>query len=101
MAKLSSEKIYFMREPFQRDVRVLKDGMFRVKYPEIIKDTTGVSEVEGKTLDVVLHKFNQTLKAFEESQTTSKKVILYDIQDDISFSNGTAWPASRTFNAVF
>ncbi len=90
MAIVSKEQIYFMGESFHRVVRVLRDGSFRIKYPDVIRETTGVDDAVADTLSEVFRIFSEELQRYKDSETTTKKVILYDIQDDISFSHGVA-----------
>ena len=90
MAIVSSELIWFMGKEFKRVIRVFATGTFKIKLPEQLCRIYGDTDVEGKTMDDVLVKFGEALKNYEDSETEIRKVILYDMQDDISFAKGSA-----------
>lgn len=101
MAIISTEEIYFLGKRFRRQVRVLRDGLFRIKYPDFIAEVTGQSEVCEETIDSALAKFGKTLELFEKANTSKRKIIIYEIQDKISFSKGIAiGVAASIFNEI-
>jgi hypothetical protein len=90
MPVISKEEIWFMGTKFYRVVRMLKDKKFRIKYPDIINDVMGVREAVHETYNGAAEEFSEMLAKFEKSQTQSRKVILYEIKDSVSFSTGAA-----------
>ena len=90
MAVVSSEAIWFMGSEFKRVIRVFATGVFKIKLPEQLVKLYGDNDVEADTMEAVLDLFGEALKSYEASETETRKVILYDMQDDISFSKGLA-----------
>ena len=108
MAVLTTTTIKFEGQDFKRQVRILKDGLFRIRLPAVVSKTLQIdSDVIAETKEEVERAFKDRLREYKECRTTTRKVILFGfaanchimnekqtqavyVANDISFADGTA-----------
>jgi len=88
MGVVSKREIYFMGKTFKKVVKVSAGGTFSIALPADVAAALHVKSAEGNTLDAAESKFNAALAEFNESSTTYKPVILYDIDTKNHWFNG-------------
>lgn len=80
MAVVRTDTYGYKEGEFKRQIRILKDGLFRIKLPPWTKNILSYEEVYADTQKEAIRKYNQAMKEYEKSQTEKKKVILYEIK---------------------
>lgn len=99
MPVISTEGIYFMGQSFRRVVRVLADGYFHIRLPHAVQNHYDIKEVREKTLDEAMREWKRICGEYQDSVTTSRKVIIYEIQGDNHFAHGCQISlAAQVFN---
>lgn len=109
MSIVSTETIGFKQKDgtvFKREIRVLKDGLFRIKLPpEVSGDLVIEPDVCAVTMSDAINQFDDRLEEYDKINTCTAKVILYEMKhtasvmrdgkcvlssEEISFCEGTA-----------
>lgn len=103
MAVVSTDIRGFNGRRVKKVVRVNKDGLFRIAYPEEVVELLGEpKEAVAKTKDEAEKVWEARLKEFTRAMTSTTKVIVYRIQlladiqekgrelhrDDVAFGHG-------------
>jgi hypothetical protein len=107
MPKVKQESINFEGTTFVSVYSVDGRGLFTVQLPESVRQILNYSCITAATLEACQQEFKNTLQKYYEAQTTTKRVILYEIlatayvwddqkerclynEKDISFCEGCA-----------
>lgn len=80
MAVVRTDTYHYKEGEFKRQVRVLNDGLFRIKLPSWTQTVLSYEEVFADTQREAIRKYDQALREYEQAQTQEKKVILYEIK---------------------
>lgn len=106
MAIVSTEKTLVCGEWFDRKIKVNADGVFSIEYPDFIQEKFSVKAAIGETKSDALIVFRQMAAKYTDAKTSSRKVILYNMQhtknhekaferfDQLSFSEGEGFTIS-------
>lgn len=79
MAIVQTDTIGYKEGEFVRKIRVLKDGLFRIKLPPFTETKLSYDEVFADTKREAIKKYDQGIKEYQESITVSRKVIIYSV----------------------
>jgi len=96
MAILTTEQSCFLGAKFQKVTRVLKDGTFRIKYPEKVAAVTDEIEAVGDTLKEAEDIFKSLCKRVKDAATSERKVILYKIKGSSSLCFGISFSVAAS-----
>jgi hypothetical protein len=80
MPIISTEKTFVNGEPFTKVIRVLRDGLFRIKMPPCIEESIGIGEIDHETRAGVDKKFKEVVAKYIASKTYETKVIIYQFK---------------------
>jgi hypothetical protein len=95
MATLSKTQHPITGDPnFMKIVSVDSGGEFKCNLPNAVIRVTGIPYVTGQTKQEVEKKFKEAITKWKDSSTTTKKVILWKIDQDF----GGAFRAGVTIN---
>ena len=78
MAVVKTQTMYVLGREFKMQIRVLKDGLFRIKLPSWVSADLTFGEVSHETQRGVEKKFEDTIKQVALSRQQVRKVIMID-----------------------
>lgn len=80
MAKIKTEKFYFNRVPFIREIHCDSKGVFTSRLPTEVAKLLDKEKVEGKTITECEQEWDRAIEGFKSAQSVKRKVIYYELQ---------------------
>jgi len=87
MAIIRTETMWFGGEKFIKRIKVDKDGEFSIKLPPEANDILGYDIVKADTQSQALELFRVALIDYQNAQTTTRKVIIYEVKHNTAELN--------------
>lgn len=88
MPVIQREKIRFEGETFVRVVKVSAGGQFSADLPTPVAEMFDLKTILATTKQDCIRIFDDRVKEYTIRKSSSKRVILFKVYDEISFSNG-------------
>lgn len=90
MPIIQRRRLYFEGKEFVCIVKVSADGEFSAALPPPVAEMFDHAIVSGTTKEAVMKSFDTRLKEYSDRKSSTKKVILFEVYDKISFADGIA-----------
>jgi hypothetical protein len=88
MPIIQRNKVWFESKEFVQTVKVSAAGEFSVALPAPVATMFGYEILRGATKDEVISKWKSHVEDYSKRQSSTKRVILFEVHDRIAFADG-------------